>query len=53
MKIVIALAAQEDLLAGHQFYEQQAEGIGDYFLGSGNIAGSRVRNKLAMTKVHS
>jgi hypothetical protein len=34
MKIVISLAAQEDLLAGHQFYEQQAEGIGDYFLDS-------------------
>lgn len=34
MKIVITRAAQEDLLAGYHFYEQQTEGIGEYFLDS-------------------
>jgi plasmid stabilization system protein ParE len=32
MKISISRAAQEDLLAGFHFYEQQAEGVGEYFL---------------------
>ena len=32
MKIVISQAAQDDLLAGYFFYEQQAAGIGQYFL---------------------
>jgi len=32
MKISVSRAAQEDLLAGFRFYEQQAEGVGEYFL---------------------
>jgi len=32
MKIVVSHAAQEDLLAGFRFYEQQAEGVSEYFL---------------------
>lgn len=32
MKVLVSRAAQEDLLAGFRFYEQQAEGVGEYFL---------------------
>ena len=32
MKLFVSRAAQEDLLAGFRFYEQQAEGVGEYFL---------------------
>jgi len=32
VKVKILPAAQQDLLDGFHFYEQQAEGIGDYFL---------------------
>jgi len=32
--IQILGAARRDLMAGHRFYEQQAEGIGRYFLDS-------------------
>ncbi len=32
MKIFDSRAAQEDFLAGFRFYEQQAQGVGDYFL---------------------
>ena len=31
MRIVILRAAIEDLVRGREFYEQQGEGIGDYF----------------------
>jgi plasmid stabilization system protein ParE len=34
MKIEISGAARRDLLAGYDFYEQQAPGISEYFLGS-------------------
>lgn len=34
MTIEILDLAEADLLAGHSFYERQAEGIGDYFLDS-------------------
>lgn len=32
MKISVSRAAQEDLLVGFRFYEQQTEGVGGYFL---------------------
>lgn len=34
MKIEILTAATEDLIAGHNFYERQAAGLGNYFLDS-------------------
>jgi hypothetical protein len=34
MKIQILDEAQQDLADGFQFYESQAEGLGDYFLDS-------------------
>ena len=34
MRIEILPEARDDLLAGFQFYERQARGLGDYFLGS-------------------
>lgn len=34
MKIHILTAARQDLAYGRDFYEQQAEGVGDYFLNS-------------------
>ena len=34
MKIRILRSAEEDLLAGHAFYEQRGEGLGAYFLDS-------------------
>ena len=34
MTLEILDLAEADLLAGHRFYEKQAEGIGDYFLES-------------------
>ncbi len=34
MKIRLSSIAEQQLLDGHQFYESQAEGIGDYFLDS-------------------
>jgi plasmid stabilization system protein ParE len=34
MKIKILQAAQQDLIDGYQFYEQQAAGLGPYFLDS-------------------
>jgi plasmid stabilization system protein ParE len=34
VKIEILPSALEDLYAGHQFYEMQAKGIGDYFFDS-------------------
>ena len=34
MKIVILDEAEKDLSAGYDFYERQAQGIGDYFLDS-------------------
>jgi hypothetical protein len=34
MKIEILPAANEDLINGYHFYEQQQTGIGDYFLDS-------------------
>ena len=32
MKIKILSAARQDLLNGYRFYENQAEGIGEYFI---------------------
>lgn len=32
MKIQILRAVQQDLINGYRFYEQQAEGLGPYFL---------------------
>jgi plasmid stabilization system protein ParE len=32
MKIQIQRSAQQDLIDGYRFYEQQAEGLGTYFL---------------------
>ena len=34
MKIRILSSASLDLVAGYRFYEQQSEGLGDYFLDS-------------------
>ncbi len=34
MKIKLLASAQQDLLDGYGFYEQQAQGIGEYFLDS-------------------
>lgn len=34
MKIQVSERAQEDLLAGYEFYERQSSGIGQYFLDS-------------------
>ncbi|MBF0220345.1 MAG: type II toxin-antitoxin system RelE/ParE family toxin [Gammaproteobacteria bacterium] len=34
MKIAILPAANEDLINGYHFYEQQQSGVGDYFLDS-------------------
>lgn len=34
MKIKLLASAQQDLLDGYGFYEQQAKGIGEYFLDS-------------------
>ncbi len=34
MRLKVLPEAQADLLAGYQFYEQQAPGVGDYFLES-------------------
>jgi len=34
MKIEILSAAEEDLVDGHNFYERQAAGLGNYFLDS-------------------
>ena len=34
MKIVILRSAIEDLALGHDFYDRQGEGLGDYFEGS-------------------
>jgi len=32
MKIRILKSAQDDLMRGYRFYEQQRQGLGDYFL---------------------
>ena len=32
MRIEILASAQDDLIAGHAFYERQGEGLGSYFL---------------------
>jgi plasmid stabilization system protein ParE len=34
MKVRILTSAFNDLAAGHEFYERQGEGLGDYFLDS-------------------
>ncbi len=34
MKIKILLSASQDLVDGYHFYEQQSEGVGEYFLDS-------------------
>jgi hypothetical protein len=34
MNIKLSDAAQQDLIEGHQFYEHQSGGLGDYFLDS-------------------
>lgn len=34
MKVRILEEAQEDLIDGYRFYEQQSDGLGDYFLDS-------------------
>jgi plasmid stabilization system protein ParE len=34
MNILLSRSAEQDLLAGHGFYEKQATGIGTYFLDS-------------------
>jgi len=34
MKIQILSSASQDLIAGYHFYEQQANGVGSYFLDS-------------------
>lgn len=34
MRIEISEAAGQDLIDGHQFYERQAVGLGDYFVDS-------------------
>jgi len=34
LRLKVLSDAQEDLLAGYRFYEQQAPGVGDYFLES-------------------
>jgi hypothetical protein len=34
MNILLSRSAEQDLLAGHDFYEKQATGIGTYFLDS-------------------
>ena len=45
MKLEILDFAEEDLLVGYAFYENQSAGLGDYFLDSlyGDIASLRLR----------
>jgi plasmid stabilization system protein ParE len=50
MKIVVSRAAQEDLLAGFRFYEQQTEGIGEYFL---NALFSDIDSLILYAGIHS